>query len=131
MPRKKDSKAVYYAARFNPKTSEEDAKAIEIIERLKDRGFNFKAIAQDAILRADGVTPEMFSDSTSANAMLIGKIEDILAHFAEELISRMGSLPRVASEADEDSDEYELGETSKFARNFARGFLQRQGKGDQ
>lgn len=117
--------------RLNPATSDEDAKTLEIIKRLVARGFTFKSIAQDAILRADGNTPEMFSDSSAVNAALLGRIEDMLTHFAEDLIKRIGSNPYVGNGDDEDSEEYEPTESTDFARTFARGFLQRQNKGDK
>lgn len=131
MPPQKSTRAEYYSMRLNPATSDEDAKTLEIIKRLVARGFTFKSIAQDAILRADGNTPEMFSDSSAVNAALLGRIEDMLTHFAEDLIKRIGSNPYVGNGDDEDSEEYEPTESTDFARTFARGFLQRQNKGDK
>lgn len=130
--RTKTTQARYYSARFNPVTSKEDAKAIEIIDRLIAEGFNFKAIATDAILRAEGVTPQMFHNSLTANAVLISRMEDLLTQFASDLIDRMGSMPRSESvDYDAIEDEEIAAPSSAFARNFAKGFMQRQqSKGD-
>lgn len=131
MPPKKTTKAEYFSMRLNPTTNEHDAKTLAIIKREMARGFTFKAIAQDAILRTDGHTPEMFSDPGAVNAALIGKIEDLLTNFAEDLIGRIGHLPRTGDDYDGDYDS-DSGETSGFARNFAKGFLQRQqSRGDR
>lgn len=133
MPPKKTTKAKYYSARFNPDTSEEDARVIEIVEHWIAQGHTFKSVAQDGILHRSGYRPEMFSDPNLANAKLLGQIEDMMARFADELIRHMDSLPRgggrVQPDYDDDGQETP-GATSAFARNFAKGFLQRQQSGD-
>jgi hypothetical protein len=128
MPPKKTTKAEYFSMRLNPATNEHDAKTLAVIKREIARGFTFKAIAQDAILRADGHTPEMFSDPSAVNAALIGKIEDLLTNFAEDLIGRIGHLPRTGDDFSSDYGD-DPDEPSGFARNFAKGFLQRQQNG--
>ena len=133
MPPKKTSNAKYFSARFNPDTSEEDARVIEIVNRWISQGLTFKSVAQDAILHRDGHRPVMFSDPNQANARLLGQIEDMLARFAEELMRHMDTLPRgglPALNEDDDDDYTTPGTTSAFARNFAKGFLQRQQSGD-
>lgn len=121
MTREKTSEARYFSARFNPKTSEEDKKAVEIIDEWIARGYNFKSIVTDAILRSEGYTPEMFNDPAS---QLLNRMEDILADFAEDLIKRIGSAPRrpVLEDNGDEGEESANG----FARNFAKGFIQRQ-----
>lgn len=129
MPPAKTTKAKYYSARFNPATSEEDAKAVEIIERLQAEGFKFKDIAQDAILRADGYKPEMFSSGDRDTMKLLSQLENMFTRFAEELIQRIGDRPQGTGYTAPDDDEPEQ-PTSKFARSFAKTFLQRQQNGD-
>lgn len=132
MPPKKTTKAKYYSARFNPETSEEDARVIEIVEHwIAQGGHTFKSISQDAILHRNGHRPEMFSDPNLANAKLLGQFEDMLTRFAEDLMRHMDALPRGGGRAQPDHDDDEPpGSTSAFARNFAKGFLQRQQSGD-
>jgi len=126
--REKTSIAKYYSARFNPKTSELDAKVVEIVKGLQEKGFKFKDIAQDAILRADGYTPEMFNDG-QGDSRLLFQLEGMFTRFAEELLERIGQLPagRIESTV---SDEPEMDNTH-FAKSFAKGFLQRQREGNK
>lgn len=116
MARHKTSEAVYKSVRLNP-INEEDRLALEIIERLEKQKFTFKQIVVDAILRADGHTPEMFAKTADTQGML-SRMEVLLEQFAQEIIH---SRPQ-QSGAETD----EPGEDTHFARNFAQAFLQRQ-----
>lgn len=118
--REKTTKAEYRSMRINPETSKEDADTLEIIERLEKQGYNFKQIAQDAILRAGGAKPEMYSKNPSG--FILGSIEDMLSRFASELIGSMrGGAGRARfEEIPEDAD------ISPFASKFAQSFIQRQ-----
>lgn len=124
MSPRKASQARFFSARFNPATSDEDRLALEYIDQLIAQGYNFKAIATDAILARAGYRPEMFSKPGSD--VTIDRIEDILAAFAEDLIQRLGAMPRGNRHAATDDDDEE---TTSFSRNFAKGFLQRQKSG--
>lgn len=127
MTRRK-SQARFFSARFNPATSEEDALALDLIDQWIEQGYNFKAIVTDAILARAGHEPEMFNKPVQDH--LIDRMEDVLAAFAEDLISRIGTMPRRTvrqSDDDEDSEE----DATRFARNFAKGFMQRQKSGGE
>jgi len=117
-PRKKTSQAVIKSARLNPVTSEKDMKALEIIEELEGKGFNFHQIAVDAILAKGGATPEMFDQENMARHIM-SRLEGVLANFSDELMHNLKS--RGGLDLDDDD-----GEVSRFTSTFARGFLERQ-----
>ena len=121
MPPVKSSKAVYKTARLNPVTSQADRDVLEIVERLEAEGWNFKQIAVDAILRADGRTPEIYDKpGLSMNAL-----EPLLEQFAKEIISeiRRSGISTSKPGADSETDESEV---TPFSRTFAKSFVQRQ-----
>lgn len=124
MAAKKTSQARFFSARFNPVTSEEDRLALEYIDHWMAHRYNFKAIITDAILHRAGHRPEMFSQTS--NALTVERLEDILSDFAEDLIQRLGAMPRGNRHAATDDDDED---TTSFSRNFAKGFLQRQQSG--
>ncbi len=121
MARKKTTQAEILSARLNPITSEYDRRALEIIHKREQEGFNFKQTAVDAILRAGGYTPEMFERDTGA-AKLILHLESLLANFSSELMQALKE--RGTSSIDDDL--HSEGGLSKFSQTFARGYLQRQ-----
>lgn len=122
----KTSEAVYRSVRINPKTSKEDFDMLAIILELEKDGYTFKQIAQDAILRAGGKTPEMYSKNTGF--YILDSIEEMLGRFATEVVTSLkGNGKRVLDE-DIDSDE----DVSPFAKRMAKSFMQRQkSKGDE
>lgn len=107
------SQAKYYSARFNPRTSSEDKETLAIIQRLEAEGWNFKQIVQDAILRVQGFTPEMFAGQTT-NVDL----ESLLEMVANRILERIGDV-RAQPQADEPE------ELTEFARQFAQSYQQR------
>lgn len=118
-PRKKTSRAVIKSARFNPVTSEKDMKALEIIEELEGKGYNFHQIAVDAILTRGGATPEMF-DPENGTRNMISQLETMLADFSADLMRNL------KGRRDFDIDDDDEGRVSQFTANFAKGFLARQ-----
>lgn len=127
MKREKTSKARYFTVRLNPTESNPlDADTLAIIERLMAKGFGFKSIVQDAILRADGATPEMYSRFTSGLNLL--DIQSLFEKFAAEILSEVkrsgGSVRRVESQFSD--DEIDDADVSPFAARFAKSFLDRQ-----
>lgn len=125
MPPKKSTQAEYKHARFNPVTSDEDRRALEIIHRLEAEGYTFKQIAQDAILRADGWKPEMFSGAGDKSGAILNRMEDMFAQFADEIVRRAGSTPNFSREMEDD------GERSNYTRTLAKSFMQRQKSSSQ
>lgn len=124
--REKTSKAEYFTVRFNPETSALDRDALVIVKRLIDEGFTFKSIVQDAILRADGHTPEMYT--RFAAGISLYDIQGLLEGFADEILSevRKGGFRTAAQSSAVDDDEIDTGEVSPFAARFAKSFLERQ-----
>lgn len=118
--REKTSNAVHFSARFNPDTSEEDKLVLQYIQDGIDRGYNFKQIAQDAILKAGGAEPEMFSKPNDP-ATVTAELETLLARFAEDLFLRIGTIGVIQEAREEHSDT-----PTSFTKNFARSFLDRQ-----
>ncbi len=117
MAQQKTTQAVIKHARLNPVTSAEDKAALEIIDQLEADGYNFKQIAVDAILRVNGMKPEMFARPNPQNMM--ADMEDMLSRFAQEIVTAVkhGSV-QPESESISESD-------SPFSRNFAKSFMQR------
>lgn len=121
MPRPKTSNAVIKSARFNPDTSSVDKKVLKKIEELEAKGFNFKQIVNDAIIKASGETVDFVERPAVDRAGL----EELFDQFAKEIIReiRSGGFTTKAQHEDEDD---EGGEVTPFTRNFARSFIQRQ-----
>lgn len=121
MPPKKYTQAVYKSMRLNPATSAEDQRTLEIIKDLESQGYTFKQIAQDAILRTMGYTPEMFSTVQTTPSM--SGIENMLTRFADELLTKIdtGGYKAVTR-----SQEGDGGDVSPFTRKFAQSFMERQ-----
>lgn len=118
--------AVYYHANMNPRTSETDRKAVEIIEALKAKGFNFKQIAVDAILRAQGVDPI----AVPQNGLTTVALEDLLTRFADQIISEIKSTGGSIRLPDVQQEDEGNGKASPFAKRFAKSFANRQQDGE-
>lgn len=123
MPRQ-PSQAEYRSARFNP-INPQDRDVLAIVKELEDQGFNFKQIVSDAILRADGKTPEMYAAPMVTAQIITTYMDNVLAQFAQEIVTEIkrGGF-RAVAETDEDEESSE--KPSKFAQSFARSFLERQ-----
>jgi hypothetical protein len=123
MPLQKTSKAEYFHARLNPKNAAE-LRVLEIIEEQKPHGINFKMLAVNGILKAQGEPIERFKAETIDIA---GAIEPLLKQFAEAIISEMRQRNeggRVAS-YDDDNDAPAV-QASAMTRRFLSGLQQRQ-----
>ncbi len=114
--------AVYYHANLNPRTSEADRKAIEIIEALKKQGYNFKQIAVDAILKNNGINPSVIPQ----NGLTTVGLEDILTRFADQIISEIKANGGSIRLPDVQSEDVSNGKASPFAKRFAKSFANRQ-----
>lgn len=119
MARKKTSQAVIKSVRLNP-INEHERAVLEIIDQLESEEYNFKQIVVDAILRANGYTPEMFARPFPND--ILGHLERMLEQFAHEIIQATQNM-RGGGRYVEDE-----GETTSFAQNFARSFIDRQRK---
>lgn len=118
------SKAVIKSARLNP-VNQPEADALKIIDELEQQGYSFKTIVVDAILMADGRTPEMYTSNTQAvSTQILGQLDRMFSQFAHEIISQIkrGGIQSVMDEDEDDSAEHK----SRFAESFARSFLERQ-----
>jgi predicted transcriptional regulator len=127
-PRVKTSKAVIKCARLNP-INEAEEKALLIIDHLESKGYNFKQIVVDAINRAGGVTPEMFTkDEDRQTARMAKMLENALEQFGQELTEKLQEKlqAKVSPSGIFADDDEEGGSKSQFVRTFAKGFLQRQ-----
>jgi hypothetical protein len=123
MPREKTSKAVIKCARLNP-INQEEAEALKIIGEKEKDGFNFKKVVVDAILFADGRTPEMFTRESQTDH-LGHLLSDLFERFAEDLLKQIHNGRVHVSESPEEDAQRDDG-LSAFARTFSRGVLQRQ-----
>lgn len=123
-PRVNASQAVYYHVRFNPKTSEEDREVLKVIQELEaTKKWNFHKIVVDAILQNANYTPGMFAVSSTPD--IAGLLEESLAKFAAELLTEIRKGGTSGRELSDDDS----GETSAFASNLARTFMERQRRG--
>lgn len=144
-----DEKWVVKTARFNREKPQE-AQVLDIIEYYEaERSVNFRELVVDRILRGEGVDPVVFgrqdsiirrgitademrqllSEMQPSSGITIEDVRKLLETFADEIIR---NFKRRSSKANDRIDEDEEETDSQFARNFARGFLQRQqqGQGD-
>lgn len=123
MSRQKTTKADIYSARLNPiAQNPREIEAVRLIEEAIARGFNFKQIVVDAVLFANGRTPEMFDGQTPEFDISSASLALINATVKAALKNARFSGNANVLEDDEESDDQEL---SDFTKNFAQGFIQR------
>ena len=151
MKREKTTQAKVYGMRLNPINEQENA-VIGIINYWKEKGFEFKQLVMDRLLRGENYTPEMFTkepaiagagyfaekvqEMLQENSEQIGdvvarQLEGYLTRFAEELTKELTDSLKASGKyvsAVEDTD-LEEEENTGIARNFAKSFMQRQQKG--
>jgi DNA-binding transcriptional MerR regulator len=136
---------VFKSARFN-RQREQDEAALQIIEHWDRQGYSFKELVTDRLIRGENVDPVMFqkgdypyqkpatvddirdllSEMPQSSGITLDEVRQLLESFADEIVRHLKkSGGRVHDTLDDDD-----GETvSTFAKNFARGFMQRQRKG--
>jgi hypothetical protein len=113
-------KSVVYCFRLNP-DQEAEAKAMGIIEDLKDAGYSVKDICLDAVLQRNGIQPEQYNQERVSD--ILPFIGQMLEQFADEILD---GIPAARdTEHEERSEEFPM---SDKATTFARSFLERQGK---
>ena len=125
MAQQKTSEAEHYSARINPKSSENERLALEIIHDLEKR-FSFKEIAVDAIIRAKGHDPAKLEPG----GITLAAMEGLFANFAQIIISQIkqGGIDL----ANEDSEPSSDGNVSPFAQNIAKSYVsRRKSQGDE
>lgn len=120
---RKKSEARHFSARFNPITDENERRVIEIIDDYVKRGYNFKNLALNAILEYEGVP--VVSPHTMNSMQLLKQMQSMLVEFAQEILEQINSGERSTAQYDDASDEDE-GAPSRFAQQFAAGFMERQ-----
>lgn len=123
--REKTTKARYFAVRLNPETSPLDKDMLGVVDGLMTEGFSFKAIVQDAVLRASGFRPEMYSRFTTGISLT--DVQALLEGFATEILGEIkrGGFTKTLP-ADEEDVGFEGENVSPFAARFAKSFLERQ-----
>lgn len=108
-----------YSFRLNP-AFPEDADAIALIDGLLAQNWSTRQIMTDALLHADGRTPEMYS--TQQQGLTAESLEAILVRCLDEYAQHTHRQPRKAvAEVDDDNED-----VSSWTRNFAKGFVARQ-----
>lgn len=122
MGRLKTSLAEIKSMRLNPVTSPQDEQVLEIIEHWNSKGFTFKELVIDRLLRGEGIDPVKIRHPSSI--LTLEMMESLLSHFAEELLSKIKR-----GEVSVEDSESSLESSSIFTTNFARGFIERQKKG--
>jgi hypothetical protein len=80
--------------RLHP-SDEREKQAIEIIQGLEEKGYSIREIMTDALLRASGVTPEMFRDN--GEKLTPSLLETLLTDFGKDLIRQIRESGGVAS----------------------------------
>lgn len=122
-----------------------EAQALEVREAAIARGFTDRQILVDALLRAQGYTPEMFRQAGGQSAQIIQGVQNVvreefernqaelLAAFGKEVVKLIKQRGLAAvDEDDEDSAPAASSAASPFMKNFASSFVnrQRQAQGD-
>lgn len=121
MPTKKST---VVSIRLNPAV-EEDKRVLDILNELQERGFSHREIITDAILRAEGHTPEMYHEADGKVTRHL--LELMLSEFAREIVDNLRqNTPQTTQKAapfnkGENDDEY--------ANNLAKGYLARRKRG--
>lgn len=118
------SKARHFSARFNPVTDDNERRVIEIIDDYAGRGYNFKNLALNAILEYEGVP--VVSPSAMNSMQLLKQMQSMLVEFAQEILEQINSGERSAAQYEDVGDEGNEGAPSRFAQQFAAGFMERQ-----
>jgi hypothetical protein len=123
------SKSKTYAFRLHPDDEREQI-AMEIIERLLSEDWTMRQIMTDAILHADGRTPEMFRgiDDTMTKGYLETQLSDIANHIISELRANGMVMP---SEKQGKESPFGKDEDEEMAQNLANGYLARRKRGNQ
>lgn len=105
-------------------SDEYEARAIQIYRQLIEDGYTPRQIFSEALLRAEGYTPEMFrQQNADPNASrLINRMEDLFTDFAKEML---GKLEQAGVQARQSSTTEESADDDEYARNIARGFMNR------
>ncbi|HEX2907433.1 MAG TPA: hypothetical protein VHO69_11265 [Phototrophicaceae bacterium] len=110
--------------RLNP-AYDEDRAAIEHLDDGITQGYSSRQTITDALCRAAGYTPEMFSRRDDMS-MLYTNLESLLSSFAAEIMKAVQQRGGRVGRYDDDDTERESGEDGLWVRNFARGFIARQ-----
>ena len=134
MVAEKTSIAIIYTFRINAiDANPEEQQFQATVERLMKapyndgKGFSIKQIVVDAVLRAEGVTPEMFSRPNSGNTNGANTLAQVMGalftQFENKLMAelRSGKLTVQASD-----NVHAASSLSPFAQNFAEGLFGRQ-----
>jgi hypothetical protein len=144
-----DDKYVFKSARFR-RDRDVDAQVLDIIdyyEKQRPKKVSFKDLVTDAILRYQGIDPvvfqkdeyphqkpatvdeirELLEQMPQSSGITLEDVQRLLETFADEIIRHLKKSGGRSRDTIEDDDD---GETvSAFAKNFARGFMQRQRQG--
>lgn len=121
MPTKKST---VISIRLNPAV-EEDQRVLDILNELQERGFSHREIITDAILRAEGHTPEMYHDADGKVTRHI--LELMLSEFAREIVD---NVRQFAPQTTQKASPHNKGESDdEYANNLAKGFLTRRKRG--
>lgn len=124
---------------LNPEI-EEDGAALVLFEQLQQAGWTQKQIIVDAVLRADGHQPEMYSDlADPKNAALVRTLRrlivDLLQQHTQEMLEAFGEevVSKIRTEGLADferkpSSPFDKGEqqVTGAMKNLAAGFMSRQ-----
>lgn len=116
-------KSVVISFRLHP-SSDEEAKAIEIVKRLQNEGWTNRQIFTSALLEADGYKPEMFRDSKVVTQSAMVRI---LEEFAGDIIQELKGVSYQDSNSVSNKKSSPFGddEDENVAHNLAKGFMSR------
>lgn len=129
MPKQKKEKSEnvksrQIGVRLHP-SDEYEKKALAIFDGLVKQGYAPRKIFTDAVLRLDGVKPEMFQDYTKQ--VTKPYLEGILEDFASHLLGEIRAMALVANTGETVSHEIPIteDEDTEYAKNIAAGYLAR------
>lgn len=121
-------KSQHIQCRLHPDTEYEE-NALAYYNQQLDAGYSPRQIITDALCRAADFSPEMFPQDKGR--VTYGKMENLLAEFAHEIVRSLKGLSIRASDdnsqgevvSEIDSDDIE------FANNIAKAYMNRRNRG--
>jgi len=120
------AKSKVFSVRLHP-SDEREARVISILDDLISKGFSMREIFTDAILRAEGYTPEMFRDTDERITRTY--LETLLSEFGQDLLSQIEN-GTISAKAQTDKRPSPFGddEDEDAMRNIAQGFMNRRSR---
>jgi hypothetical protein len=117
-------KSQHIQCRLHPDTEYEE-NALAYYNQKLSEGFSPRQIITDALCRSANFTPDMFPQDKGR--VTVGKIENLLADFAHEIMRSIDSRPLRQSPQSEIEDN--TIDDMEYAENIAKAYMNRRNRG--